>query len=58
MYVIYMYVAFAQKVGKASISITLEFYYEVATISRLLKIMGLILQNMVSFIGLFCKRDL
>jgi len=31
--------------------------YGVATISRLLKIIGL-LQNIVSFIGLFCKRDL
>jgi len=30
----------------------------VATISRLLKIIGLFLQNIVSFIGLFCKRDL
>jgi len=33
------------------------FCYGVATISRLLKIVGL-LQNIVSFIGLFCKRDL
>ena len=30
----------------------------VATISRLLKIIGLFLQNIVSFIGLFCKRDI
>ena len=35
--------------------------YGVATISRLLKIIGLFwsfLQNVVSFIGHFCKRDL
>jgi len=31
--------------------------YGVATSSRLLKITGL-LQNTVSFIGIFCKRDL
>jgi len=32
--------------------------YGVATMSRLLKIVGLFLQNIVSFVGLFCKRDL
>jgi len=32
--------------------------YGVATSSRLLKIIGLFLQNIVSFIGLFCKKDL
>jgi len=32
--------------------------YGVATISRLLEIVGSLLQNIVSFIGLFCKRDL
>jgi len=35
----------------------LRLRHGVATISRLLKIMSL-LQNTVSFIGLFCKRDL
>ena len=34
------------------------FDYGVATISRLLKFVGLFLQNIVSLIGLFCKRDL
>ena len=34
-----------------------EFFYGVATISRLLEILGL-LQNIISFIGLFCKRNL
>ena len=33
-------------------------YYRVATVSRIDKILGLFLQNIVSFIGLFCKRDL
>jgi len=33
-------------------------YYRMATISRLLQISGLFFQNMVSFIELFCKRDL
>jgi len=32
--------------------------YGAATISRLLKIIGLFFQNIVFFIGLFCKRDL
>ena len=32
--------------------------YGVATVSRIDKITGLFLQNIVSFIGLFCKRDL
>jgi len=36
----------------------LMFVYGMATISRLLKTVGLFLQNIVSFIGLFCKRDL
>ena len=30
----------------------------VATISTLLKIIGLFLQNIVSFVGLFCERDI
>ena len=34
------------------------YRYAVATISRLLNIIGLYLQNIVSFIGLFCTRDL
>jgi len=33
-------------------------YYGLATISRLLKTISLFLQNIVFFIGLFCKRDL
>jgi len=33
-------------------------HYGVATISSLLKIIGSLLQNIVSFIGFFCKRDL
>ena len=32
--------------------------YGVATIGRLLKIIGLFLQNIVSFIGFLCKRGL
>ena len=32
--------------------------YGVATISRLLQIIGLFWQNLVPFIGLFCKRVL
>jgi len=35
-----------------------DVIYGVATISRLLKIHRSVLQNIVSFIGLFCKRDL
>jgi len=33
-------------------------YYGVATISRLHKIIGLFFRILVSFVGLFCKRDL
>ena len=32
--------------------------YGLARISRLLKIIRVLLQNIVFFIGLFCKRDL
>jgi len=35
-----------------------ECYYGVATISRLLKMIGLFCRIQFSFIGLFCKRDL
>jgi len=38
-------------------AVWIKYSYGVATISRLLKIIGLFLQNIVSFIGLFCKRD-
>jgi len=35
-----------------------KHHYGVATVSRIDQITGLFLQNIVSFIGLFCKRDL
>jgi len=40
------------------IAVCCAFVYGVATISRLLKIIKSLLQNIVSFIRLFCKRDL
>jgi len=38
-------------------AVWIKYPYGVATISRLLKIIGLFLQNIFSFIGFFCKRD-
>ena len=40
------------------VHVCVYIHYRVATINRLLLIICLFLQNIVSFIGLFCKRGL
>ena len=50
-----IYVSFAKETYMCGVSCC---YYGVALISRLLQKYKSLLQNIVSFIGLFCKRDL
>ena len=58
MYISYIYKYKYLYVRYTRIAALVSTSYGVATVSRIDKIIGLFLQNIVSFIGLFYKRDL